>query len=299
MQANSWHNCTTRSLQARRAFISPILTKSMKNLLQATKPGSLLFGEKLTEKIKTAKSMEKIGKEIKASPLPSSSSNNKKVSNPAPRRTLNWRGPYARQGNSYQGPKQYQTKEEEINNEVRLVAGRLSQFLPQWKKITSDSFVLNCVKGYEIPFLEKPPWALSFNKDLRFSSEDERSLENEIKKLIAIGAIVRCEPVEDQFLSPFFLVPKPNGAKRFILNLKCLNQFIKTTHFKIEDMRVALKLIYQNYFLCNLDSKDAYFLVKIGPRSRKFLRFKFKDQIFEFQCLPFGLCTSPYVYTNY
>ncbi|CAG5108033.1 Protein of unknown function [Cotesia congregata] len=95
---------------ARRAFISPILTKSIKNLLQATKPGSLLFGEKLTEKIKTAKFMEKIGKEIKASPLPSSSSNNKKVSNPAPRRTLNWRVPYARQGNSYQGPKQYQTK---------------------------------------------------------------------------------------------------------------------------------------------------------------------------------------------
>lgn len=95
---------------ARRAFISPILTKSMKNLLQTTKPGSLLFGEKLTEKIKTAKSMEKIGKEIKASPLPSTSGTSKKVSNPAPRRTLNWRGPYARQGNSYQGPKQYQTK---------------------------------------------------------------------------------------------------------------------------------------------------------------------------------------------
>ncbi|KAJ3648904.1 hypothetical protein Zmor_020673 [Zophobas morio] len=95
---------------ARRAFISPILTKSMKNLLQTSKPGSLLFGEKLTEKIKTAKSMEKIGKEIKASPLPSTSGTSKKLSRPAPRRTLNWRGPYARQGNSYQGLKQYQTK---------------------------------------------------------------------------------------------------------------------------------------------------------------------------------------------
>lgn len=181
---------------------------------------------------------------------------------------------------------------------MRLIAGRLSQFIPQWKKITSDSFVLNCVKKFEVPFLERPPWALSFNKDLRFSSEDERSLKNEIKKLIAVGGIVRCEPVEDQFLSPFFLVPKLHGSKRFILNLKCLNQFIKTSHFKIEDMRVALKLIYQNYFLCNLDFKDAYFLVKVGPHSRKFLRFKFKDQILEFQCLPFGLCTSPYVFTK-
>lgn len=181
---------------------------------------------------------------------------------------------------------------------MRLVAGRLSQFLPQWEKITNDAFILNCVKGYEIPFLEKPPQFLSFDKDLRFSSEDERLLENEIEKLVAMGAIIRCEAVEDQFLSPFFLIPKPDGSKRFILNLKCLNQFIETSHFKIEDIRVALKLIYPNYFLCTLDLKDAYFLVKVGPGSRKFLRFKFKGQIFEFQCLPFGLCTSPYVFTK-
>lgn len=136
---------------------------------------------------------------------------------------------------------------------MRSVAGRLSQFLPQSKKITNDSFDLNYVKGYEIPFLKRPPRALSFNKDFRFSSEDERSLRNEIKNLIDMGAIVRCEAVEEQLLSPFFLVPKTDGAKKFILNLKCLNQFIKTSHFKIEDMRVALKLIYQNYFLSNLD----------------------------------------------
>lgn len=188
--------------------------------------------------------------------------------------------------------------EEEVNNQVNVVAGRLSQFLAQWKKITNDSFVLNCVEGYEIPFLRRPPQSLSFQKECRFSSEDEKLVEKEIKKLVAMGAIIRCKFVEDQFLSPFFLVPKPDGSRRFILNLKRLNQFIKTNHFKIEDMRVALKLVYQDYYLCSLDLKDAYFLVKIGPSSRKFLRFEFKGQIFEFQCLPFGLCTSPYVFTK-
>ena len=39
-------------------------------------------------------------------------------------------------------------------------------------------------------------------------------------------------------------------------------------------------------------------MVKIGPGGRKFSRFKFRGQIFEFQCLPFGLCTSPYVFTK-
>ncbi|KAJ3651570.1 hypothetical protein Zmor_017601 [Zophobas morio] len=153
--------------------------------------------------------MEKIGKEIKASPLPSTSGTSKKPSKPAPRRTLNWRGPYARQGNSYQGLKQYQTK------------------FPPSQPVSKGS--------------------LSFNKELHFSAEDEKLLEYEITKRVVMGAIIRCEAVEGQFLSPFFLVPKPDGSKRFILNLKCLNQFIKTSHFKIEDMRVALKLIYKNY----------------------------------------------------
>lgn len=113
-----------------------------------------------------------------------------------------------------------------------------------------------------------------------------------------MGAIVTCEPAENQFLSPFFLVPKPNGSKRFILNLKKLNQFVNTSHFKLEDLRSVLKLVFKDYFLCNVDLKDAYFLVPVSDSSRKFLRFKFKGQLYKFTCLPFGLCTAPYVFTQ-
>lgn len=46
-----------------KSFIAPV--KPIKELLHKTKPGALLFGDKLGEKIKTVKAMEKIGKEIK------------------------------------------------------------------------------------------------------------------------------------------------------------------------------------------------------------------------------------------
>lgn len=101
-----------------------------------------------------------------------------------------------------------------------------------------------------------------------------------------------------QYLSSIFLVPKPNGKKRFILNLKSLNKFIVTSHFKMEDLRTTIKLISKNSFLCTIDLKDAYFLLPINIEYKKYLRFTFHDKLYEFNVLPFGLNTAPLVFTK-
>lgn len=46
------------------------------------------------------------------------------------------------------------------------------------------------------------------------------------------------------------------------------------------------------------DIQDAYFLIPVEKINRKFLRFIFKNHIYQFTCLPFGLCTSPFVFTK-
>ncbi|KAM0736382.1 Gag-Pol polyprotein [Formica fusca] len=50
--------------------------------------------------------------------------------------------------------------------------------------------------------------------------------------------------------------------------------------------------------MATLDLKDAYYLVPIEKISRKFLRFLYKGELFEFTCLPFGLNVAPYVFTK-
>ncbi|XP_070165891.1 uncharacterized protein [Polyergus mexicanus] len=54
-----------KELVARRAFILPGLQKKTKTLLENTDIGPLLFGEKLREKLKEARSLEKMGKDLK------------------------------------------------------------------------------------------------------------------------------------------------------------------------------------------------------------------------------------------
>ena len=48
----------------------------------------------------------------------------------------------------------------------------------------------------------------------------------------------------------------------------------------------------------SLDLKDAFYLISIHESDRKFSRFNFYGVLYQFTCLPFGLCTSPYVFTK-
>lgn len=50
--------------------------------------------------------------------------------------------------------------------------------------------------------------------------------------------------------------------------------------------------------MATVDLKDAYFLVPISNESKKYLRFKFKNDTYEFQCLPFGLSLAPLIFTK-
>lgn len=135
-------------------------------------------------------------------------------------------------------------------------------------------------------------------RERTWSNSELRELRESIQKLLEKGVIQRCTYSEGQFISTYFLVPKPDGSKRFILNLKPLNKFIDNIHFKMEDIRTATKLLSPKACMCNVDLKDAYFLVNVHKGSRKLLRFIFQGRPYQFKCLPFGLCSSPYVFTK-
>lgn len=80
-----------------------------------------------------------------------------------------------------------------------------------------------------------------------------------INKLKELGAITETKLEQGQFISKIFLTPKPNGEKRFILNLQSFNTFVHTDHFKMEDYRTACKLIPRDGYLATIDLKDAFF----------------------------------------
>jgi len=106
--------------------------------------------------------------------------------------------------------------------------------------------------------------------------------------------------IEDpkQFVSTVFTVPKPDGSRRFVINLKILNEFIDAPHFKMEDIRCASSLLSKNCYMCVLDLKDAFHAISIYENHRKFLKFRFQGTLYQFNCLPFGINVAPRLYTK-
>lgn len=83
---------------ARRAFISPGLNKDLRQVLENSKVEQLLFGKDLQDRIKDAKSMDRVGKELKAAP---------KQQQPKGRSgSLNWKRPPMREFQYQGGPKE-------------------------------------------------------------------------------------------------------------------------------------------------------------------------------------------------
>ena len=117
--------------------------------------------------------------------------------------------------------------------------------------------------------------------------------------MISKGAVTELQTLPvGGFLSTLFLVPKKDGGQRPVLNLKKLNSFINAPHFKIEGIHTLKSLLQKGDWLVKIDLKDAYFSVPISKEQRKFLCFQFRDRFYQFNCLPFGLASAPWVFTK-
>lgn len=150
--------------------------------------------------------------------------------------------------------------------------------------------------GISIPFSKRVTQKTVPHTSL--SREEKYEMSLAIENLLKLGAVAPCSPLLDQFISKIFLAPKSNGGKRFILNLKPLNKFITTEHFKMEDHRTASKIIPRDGYLATIDLKEAYLLIPIDSTNRKYLRFIFEGIIYEFRALPYGLSVAPRVFSK-
>ena len=59
-----------------------------------------------------------------------------------------------------------------------------------------------------------------------------------------------------------------------MINLKRLNQSVKTEHFKMEGIHMLKDLLRAGDWMAKIDLKDAYFMIPIAQEDRDFLKFQ-------------------------
>ena len=124
----------------------------------------------------------------------------------------------------------------------------------------------------------------------------EALVDEEVKEMLLKGAIQETSPCKGEFISNVFLVSKKEGGNRPVINLKALNQFLPYEHFKMEGLHNLKDLIEQDDYFCKIDLKDAYFSIPLAQKSQKYVRFIWKEKLYEFVCLCFGLSLAPRIF---
>lgn len=111
------------------------------------------------------------------------------------------------------------------------------------------------IKDYQIPFSSPPPNTKI--PPFAFSRGEHKVISQEVQSLLDKGAIREANSGQG-FVNNIFLVPKSGQRWRLILNLKLLNSYTVSEHFKMEDIRCVKDLLGKGDFMCKLDLKDTY-----------------------------------------
>ena len=170
-------------------------------------------------------------------------------------------------------------------------------FIDTWKVLTNDLWVLQAVKGFRIPFVSL------LSQDILptvpvFPPEQAAQVREELRMLLEKGAVAPVSDSQGGFYSNLFLVPKKNGQMRPVINLKRLNEWVITEHFKMEGIPTLKDILRSGDWFVKVDLKDAYFTIPIDSGHQQYLRFMLEEERYQFTCLPFGLSCAPRTFTK-
>ena len=185
-------------------------------------------------------------------------------------------------------------------NDQLPVGGKLVQFKETWTQMFPQhhEIVRKVSQGILIAFDDVPPSLLRYPLELP-SNNKAADLQNAVQKLRLSRAIEEVmDPTSPGYCSHLFLVPKPDGSFRPIIDLKKLNQFIVISSFKMETLFSIIAALQPQEWITKIDLKDAYHHILVHVNIRKYFRFVIAGTVYQFRVLPFGLSTAPREFTK-
>ena len=102
------------------------------------------------------------------------------------------------------------------------------------------------LQGYRLEFNRTPPTKLNCPSSF-LSQVQAVVMDQEVHDLMKKEVIEVCSDL-DGFFSSIFIVPK-DGGWRQIINLKALNQYLNTQHFKMESIYTLRDILKQGDYM--------------------------------------------------
>ena len=174
----------------------------------------------------------------------------------------------------------------------KLSAGqraRLESLIRQYPDALSEKLGLTHLLDYDIQLTDTKPVRLS---PYRLSPPKMQYLREHIKTLLSEGVI---EPSVSNYSSPMFLVPKPGGAYRAVVDFRMLNKRISIESVPLPDIRSAFNWFAKAKYFTTFDLNQAYHQTPLSKASKPLTAFCTDWNLYQYTRVPFGLATGAQV----
>ena len=121
----------------------------------------------------------------------------------------------------------------------------------------------------------------------------QKEIEKQVDQMLTNGIIRQSNC---PWASRVILVQKKDGAKRFVVDFRALNDCTKKDFYPLPDIRDILDQLGNSRFYSTLDGASAYWSIPIRENDIEKTAFITPRGQFEFLVMPFGLCNAPSTY---
>lgn len=170
--------------------------------------------------------------------------------------------------------------------------------MERWETLGAPPPICKILKGYYIPFSMKPALKSllpTFPSPLITPPSPNMDL---IVNSLVSGQMISVASETSGFVSPMFTVRKGDGSLRPIFNLKNLNAFVSTKLFRLLNHSKIPSFLQREDYMASIDLSQAYCHVPINKRHQRFLCFVYRETVYKWTCLPFGLASAPQAFAQ-
>ena len=106
------------------------------------------------------------------------------------------------------------------------------------------------------------------------------------------------QPSSSPWSFPLIAIPKKNGKTRWVIDYRCLNEITIKDSFPLPNIEDNLARLADSQIFSGIDGAGAFYVIPIRKEDRPKTAFSTPWGLFEFACMPFGLCNALATYSR-
>jgi len=170
----------------------------------------------------------------------------------------------------------------------KLIEGLCARF----PEVLTPKLGLTTLMEYEIRLTDNEPVR---SHPYKLAPPKMEALRKIIDELLKQGVI---EPSRSQYSSAAFLVPKPNGKYRMVLDYRKLNAKIEIDSVPLPDLHSAFDWFGKARFFTVFDLNQAYHQIPLKEESRHLTSFCVPWNLYQFRRVPMGIAVGAQTLTR-